>query len=363
VATHILGITAWHRDSAAALIRDGEVVAAVCEKRFSSRRGDQGFPVEAVTYCLREAQLPLDAVDVVLFCDLLQSGGGLRSLVTALRRSQLRAMLRRELTALAGSGRHALPPLALATRRQAQAALSELPELLPGADAELSVWQGAAAAAAGAALHYWQEQLGQSRVGAVTSPWLGPWFGGDGIAAWLDEQRLAYRCLAEDDLVRIVAQRLMHGESIGWLQGRLEFCERSLGGRSILIASAASRLEHQLSQQAPVLFVLDEAKAREWLRQPAQRALAAQVSTAPLHVVTAALQPRLHRLLRQLADHGLPLLLGFDLREAGEPLAAAPVDAYRCFLRRELDHLVMEDLLLSRREQPLWDEALERAIR
>ncbi len=360
MATYILGVTAYARDSAAALLRDGEIVAAAREASFSRKRGDAAFPASAIEYCLQEARRSLDAVDLVLFCDLLQSGGGLRSIVTALRRTQLQVMLRRELAALAGCGRHTQPPLAVVTRTQALAALADMPEPIADAHthahADLSLWRSAAAMAPGAALHYWQAQLDHPVVRVGAGPWLGPWFGGDGIAAWLDEQGFAYRRLDDDALVFTVAQRLLRGESVGWLQGRLEFCERSCGGRSILVAPGAARLVSYLSRQPPLLLVLDAARARDWLQQPAQAALRAQLGDASLQVVTAVAQPRLHRLLQRLADGGLPLLIGFDLRDGEEPLVATPIDAYRCFLRAELDSLVMEDLLLVRREQPLWEE-------
>ena len=53
--THILGISAFYHDSAAALVRDGEIVAAASEERFTRKKGDAGFPANAVEYCLREA--------------------------------------------------------------------------------------------------------------------------------------------------------------------------------------------------------------------------------------------------------------------------------------------------------------------
>jgi carbamoyltransferase len=67
VATHILGISAFFHDSAAALLRDGVIVAAVQEERFTRRKGDPRFPTEAVSYCLREAGLDASDLDYVVF--------------------------------------------------------------------------------------------------------------------------------------------------------------------------------------------------------------------------------------------------------------------------------------------------------
>src|SRR6476620_1921470 len=66
---NILGISAYYHDSAAALIRDGEIIAAAQEERFSRKKHDARFPRNAIAYCLREAGITLDDVDHVVFYD------------------------------------------------------------------------------------------------------------------------------------------------------------------------------------------------------------------------------------------------------------------------------------------------------
>jgi len=66
---HILGISAFYHDSAATLVRDGEVVAAAQEERFTRKKHDAGFPRNAVAYCLSEGGVSLDQVDYVVFYD------------------------------------------------------------------------------------------------------------------------------------------------------------------------------------------------------------------------------------------------------------------------------------------------------
>src|SRR4051794_5623951 len=63
----ILGISAFYHDSAAALIRDGEVVAAAQEERFTRKKHDAGFPTHAVDYCLQTAGLKADELEHVVF--------------------------------------------------------------------------------------------------------------------------------------------------------------------------------------------------------------------------------------------------------------------------------------------------------
>ena len=65
----ILGISAFYHDSAAALVVDGRVVAAAQEERFSRRKGDAGYPAQAIEYCLAEAGIGLGDVDFVTFYD------------------------------------------------------------------------------------------------------------------------------------------------------------------------------------------------------------------------------------------------------------------------------------------------------
>src|SRR6202162_5713572 len=68
-ARHILGISAFYHDSAAALVRDGEIVAAASEERFTRKKGDAGFPANAVAFCLREAGIGATDLDYVGFYD------------------------------------------------------------------------------------------------------------------------------------------------------------------------------------------------------------------------------------------------------------------------------------------------------
>jgi len=67
VATNILGISAFFHDSAAALVRDGEIVAAAQEERFTRRKGDASFPTHAISYCLHEGQINTSELEYVVF--------------------------------------------------------------------------------------------------------------------------------------------------------------------------------------------------------------------------------------------------------------------------------------------------------
>src|SRR5678815_2119522 len=67
--TAILGISAFYHDSAAAIVVDGDIVAAAQEERFTRKKHDAGFPSHAVTYCLKEAGLREEQLDYIVFYD------------------------------------------------------------------------------------------------------------------------------------------------------------------------------------------------------------------------------------------------------------------------------------------------------
>lgn len=69
VARHILGLSAFYHDAAAALVGDGQIVAAAQEERFSRRKNDERFPEQAIRFCFRQAGLTAADLDVVVFYD------------------------------------------------------------------------------------------------------------------------------------------------------------------------------------------------------------------------------------------------------------------------------------------------------
>ena len=69
MSIYVLGISSFYHDSAAAILKDGEIIAAAQEERFSRKRHDPRFPVNAINYCLEEAFIEMDEIDVVAFYD------------------------------------------------------------------------------------------------------------------------------------------------------------------------------------------------------------------------------------------------------------------------------------------------------
>ena len=145
MAINILGLSAFYHDSAAALVRDGEVLAAAQQERFSRKKHDAAFPVDAIRYCLDEAGLALAELDQVVFYDkplikferlletyLAYAPRGLRSFITAMpiwlkEKLFLKDLLKKELAKLGAVPVAQLPPLLFTQHHQAHAASAFFP--------------------------------------------------------------------------------------------------------------------------------------------------------------------------------------------------------------------------------------------
>lgn len=66
---YILGISAFYHDSAACILKDGEVIAAAQEERFTRKKHDHNFPLNAIKYCLKEANISANNLEIVAFYD------------------------------------------------------------------------------------------------------------------------------------------------------------------------------------------------------------------------------------------------------------------------------------------------------
>lgn len=140
MAKRILGISAYYHDSAAALLCDGEIVAAAQEERFTRKKHDSAFPHHAAAWCLGSAGLRLEDLDSIVFYDkpwvkfermmetyLGYAPRGLGSFLTAMpiwlkEKLNLRSALKRELASLDGGKLDTLPPLLFTEHHQAHAA-------------------------------------------------------------------------------------------------------------------------------------------------------------------------------------------------------------------------------------------------
>jgi carbamoyltransferase len=265
---------------------------------------------------------------------------------------------------------------------------------------------GDAGGAVGAALYGWHQMLGGARApdgehDGMSGSYLGPRFTSDEIAKWLDEQGAVYERLDPGTRARRVAELVAGGAAVGLFQGRMEFGPRSLGHRSIIAdprdPDVQSRLnlkvKHRESFRPFAPSVLAE-RAADWFELDAPSPymmLTAKVSaehrrdaephpddlrrwvnevrsdvpavthvdhSARVQTVDAEQSPAFHAVLAEFeALTGCPILVNTSFNVRGEPIVCTPEDAYRCFLRTDLDALVLEDVVLLRSAQP--EEHLE----
>jgi carbamoyltransferase len=268
---------------------------------------------------------------------------------------------------------------------------------------------GDAGGALGVALFIWHQLLGKER--NVQAPdgqqgsLLGPSFAEEEIRTFLDRQGAKYAHIEdEDELCRRVADLMERQKCIGWMQGRMEFGPRALGGRSIL-GDARSRqmqsvmnlkikfresfrpfapsvLEERLGDYfemphgEPSPYMLLVAGVRASRRLPGDgpsangdilsRVLAARSDvpaithvdySARVQTVDPARFGRYWKLLKAFeAKTGCPVIINTSFNVRGEPIVCTPADAYRCFMATNLDVLVLERFVLLKEEQPAAQE-------
>ena len=257
---------------------------------------------------------------------------------------------------------------------------------------------GGAIGAALAAWHIYKEAPRRVAEGDLMhGSFLGPSFDDKRIRQALDAAGARYTRLDDDALLDRTAALLAEGKVIGWFQGRMEFGPRALGNRSILGDPRNPRMQSVMNLKikyresfrpfAPAVlaervsdyFDLDRASpymalvatVRESLRTPMTpeqehlfgieklnlpRSSIPAVThvdySARIQTVHRETNPRFHELLRRFQAHtGCAVLVNTSFNVRGEPIVCAPEDAWRCFMRTEMDFLVAGNFILDKSEQ------------
>ena len=265
---------------------------------------------------------------------------------------------------------------------------------------------GDAGGSIGSAAVVWHEYLGNPRVidgsDRMQGSFLGPEFSPDETIEILEKFGAKYERLAEDVLLDKLAALLAGGAIGGWFQGRMEFGPRALGARSIIgdprkaemQSIMNSRIKYResfrpfapsvLEERASDYFELDRPSPYMLMVAPVRDELRRQAAThdkrlsglarlnvphseipAVTHVdyssrvqtVSSKTNPKYHRLLKVFESRtGCSVLVNTSFNVRGEPIVCSPKDAYRCFMRTEMDFLVIDNIFLSKCQQPEWDE-------
>jgi len=263
---------------------------------------------------------------------------------------------------------------------------------------------GDAGGALGAALSVWHEYLDKPRTvnGAdhMSGAYLGPRFSDDQIKTYLDSVNASYVKLDDLELMPRLADALEQENVVGWFQGRMEFGPRALGGRSIIGDPRSKAMQSVmnlkikyresfrpfapsvLAERVSDYFEIDHtspymllvAPVAEQIRTPMSEAQQQLFGIEKLNVprseipaithvdysarvqtVHAETNPRYHNLIRHFEQRtGCPVVVNTSFNVRGEPIVCSPEDAYRCFMRTEMDYLVLENFLLAKPDQPAW---------
>ena len=275
---------------------------------------------------------------------------------------------------------------------------------------------GDAGGALGAALSIWHAYLDNPRQpnntdDSMQGAYLGRRYSNEEIIAYLDSIGASHTRLDDPELMPRLAELLDSENVIGWFNGRMEFGPRALGGRSIIGDPRSPKMQSVMNLKIkyresfrPFAPAIKAEKVSEWFeidRHSPYMLLVAPVRndrritmtpeqeqlfgidrlniprseipaithvdySARIQTIHKETNPRFHDLVSHFEQRtGCPLLINTSFNVRGEPIVASPEDAYRCFMRTEMDYLVMENILLAKSDQPdrvqdeSWKEEFE----
>ena len=261
---------------------------------------------------------------------------------------------------------------------------------------------GDSGGALGAALSAWHIHFDGTRKSlpnedAMKGSFLGPRPTPDSIESDLKQANAQYHKLNDNALIDEVVECLVNQKAVGWMQGRMEFGPRALGGRSILADPRSEHMQKQLNLKVkyresfrPFAPSVLEEYASDWFDLDSNSPymlIVANVSnekhvkdtdlnenlfgidllnrkrsvipsvthidySARVQTVGSTTNPRYHELIKRFYDRtGCPILVNTSFNIRGEPIVCSSLDAFRCFMGTELDVLVIENFLLLKSEQ------------
>ena len=265
---------------------------------------------------------------------------------------------------------------------------------------------GDAGGAVGSALAIWYEYLDKPRLAqpsdAMHGSYLGPRPADQSIVDYLDSIGATYRSLDDDELIREAAQMIADENVVGWFQGRMEFGPRALGGRSIIGDPRSTKMQSimnlkikyresfrpfapavkadkvsdwfNIESKSPYMLMVANVAADKCLSMTEEQkqlfgieklniprseipAVTHVDYSARIQTVHEETNPRFYQLLDAFESlTGCPVLVNTSFNVRGEPIVCTPEDAYRCFMRTEMDYLVMENVICAKSDQPEWQE-------
>lgn len=269
---------------------------------------------------------------------------------------------------------------------------------------------GDAGGALGAALFVWHQYLGKERrpdgrKDSQQGSYLGPSFAPSEIREYLENQRIPFTELSPGEVPDKLADLIHDQKVIGWFEGRMEFGPRALGGRSIIGDARSPRMQEtmnlkikfresfrpfapavlresvsdyfELDRESPyMLLVAPVAVSKRLPAVPGQerlfglQKLLAQRSTIPavthvdysarVQTVAEEDHPLFYRLIQRFFQkYGCPVIINTSFNVRGEPVVCTPEHAFLCFMRTNMDYLLLENFLIEKKEQKPLDKDID----
>ena len=269
---------------------------------------------------------------------------------------------------------------------------------------------GDAGGALGAALFTWYNVLDNPRTtvdgrDSQSGSYLGPGFDSGTVTQWLDKRSLPYHRFPNEEIPDKVAEQIENEKVVGWFSGRMEFGPRALGGRSIIGDARSSKMQSvmnlkikyresfrpfapsclredvseffEMEEESPYMLLVAPVREGRRTAMTAEQeklfgieklniprsdvpAITHVDYSARVQTVDKETSPRYHAMIdafKRRTGYGIVINTSFNVR--GEPIVCTPEDAYLCFMRTEMDVLVLEDCILFKEEQKPLDEDVD----
>ena len=242
---------------------------------------------------------------------------------------------------------------------------------------------GDAGGALGAAFYLWNSVLRNPRTWRMDHAQHGPGFDEAECRRQLEQLGAKFTRLPDADLPRETARLIADNHVVGWFQGRMEFGPRALGGRSILGDARDPKMKDTINMKikfregfrpfapsvtreaAAEYFDLDAPRESPFMLltaevRPDKRVIPSVThvdASARLQTVDKEISPLYHAVIEEFGRQtGVPVIINTSFNVRGEPIVCTPADAYRCFMRTNMDYLVVGPFFMAKKDQPVWNE-------
>jgi carbamoyltransferase len=267
-----------------------------------------------------------------------------------------------------------------------------------------------AGGALGAALFAWHQILDKERKvddvnESQSGSYLGPAYRNDEIRAYLETQKIPFTELTDGELPEKIATLINAQKVIGWFYGRMEFGPRALGARSIIGDARSPKMQELMNlkikfresfrpfapsvlrEKLSAWFELDEESPYMLLVAPVAKNRRHEITadkqslfgmeklltirseipavthvdySARIQTVTDQHQPMFYRMIKKFDErYGCPVIINTSFNVRGEPIVATPEHAFTCFMRTNMDYLLLGNFLLEKNEQKPLDKDID----